>query len=146
MSPNAPSTLERAAAASDTRQDGHAQLLRRGIAVVGLAAMALVHLVDGTGKFHEVQYLGWLYMLLVVGCIVVGGMLVERDDRRAWVGAAAISAAAFVGYSLSRTTGLPSAKDDIGNWFEPLGIATLFAEAVVFAVATRAISLKRPRS
>ena len=123
------------------------QLLRRGVAVAGLAGIALIHLVDGVGKFHEVPYLGWMYMGLVAGCLVVAGMLLERDDLRAWYGAAGLSAAAFIGYALSRTTGLPAAKDDIGNWFESLGIATLFAEVLVFAVSMRAIAaLRRTRS
>jgi hypothetical protein len=123
------------------------QLLRRGIAVIGLAAIALIHLIDGTGKFHEVPYLGWMYMGLVAGCLLVAGMLIERDDRRAWAGAVGLSAVAFLGYALSRTTGLPSAKDDIGNWFEPLGIGTLFAEAVVFGVGLRAlVALRSLRS
>lgn len=124
---------------------GHSpsQLLRRGVAVVGLLAIAVVHLVDGTGKFHEVQYLGWAYLALVAGALVVGGALVERDDRRAWGAALGLSVAAFAGYALSRTTGLPAATDDIGNWFEPLGIVTLFAELVVAAVSVRALQAHR---
>jgi hypothetical protein len=117
-----------------------AQLLRRGVAVVGLAGIALVHVVDATGKFHETPYLGWAYVVLIVGCLAAGGMLIERDDRRAWIAAAGLSAAAFVAYALSRTTGLPSAKDDIGNWFETLGLATLFTEVLVLALALRAIT------
>jgi hypothetical protein len=116
------------------------QLLRRGVAVIALAGIALVHVVDATGKFHETPYLGWAYVALIVGCVVIAGMLIEHDDRRTWIVVAGISILAFVAYSLSRTTGLPAAKDDIGNWFEPLGLATIFAEATATAVAIRAIA------
>ncbi len=40
-----------------------------------------------------------------------------------------------MGYVLSRTTGLPQATGDIGNWTEPLGLASLFVEGGVAAVA-----------
>jgi hypothetical protein len=36
---------------------------------------------------------------------------------------------------LSRTTGLPGAMGDIGNWTEPLGLASLYVEACVFALS-----------
>jgi hypothetical protein len=39
---------------------------------------------------------------------------------------------------LSRTTGLPSATGDIGNWTEPLGLASLFVEGAVVVIATGA--------
>ena len=80
-------------------------------------------------------------------------VFVRYDGGEAWTfretlehasrAAAGLSAIAFAGYALSRTTGLPSAKDDIGNWFEPLGLATLFAEAVVFVVSARALTTQR---
>jgi len=31
----------------------------------------------------------------------------------------------------SRTVGLPAATGDIGNWLEPVGLASLFVEATV---------------
>jgi hypothetical protein len=36
---------------------------------------------------------------------------------------------------LSRTTGLPGVSDDVGNWTEPLGLASLWVEGVVFLLA-----------
>ena len=43
-------------------------------------------------------------------------------------------ASAALGYVLSRTTGLPNATGDIGNWTEPLGLASLFVEGSVIAL------------
>ena len=42
---------------------------------------------------------------------------------------------------LSRTTGLPNAMDDIGNWTEPLGLASLFVEGGVVAIAGTAFAM-----
>jgi hypothetical protein len=53
-----------------------------------------------------------------------------------WTASGSLAATVIVGYVLSRTTGLPSSTDDIGNWGEPLGIASLFVEASLVALAT----------
>ena len=49
-----------------------------------------------------------------------------------------------MGFVLTRTTGLPQAKGDIGNWSEPLGLAALFVEGAVIAVAGYALAALRP--
>jgi hypothetical protein len=41
----------------------------------------------------------------------------------------------FAGYVINRTVGLPQAIDDIGNWTEPLGLASLLVEGFVIAIA-----------
>ena len=46
----------------------------------------------------------------------------------------ALSSLPFIGYVLSRSTGLPGDTGDIGNWTEPLGLASLYVEACVFAL------------
>jgi hypothetical protein len=36
--------------------------------------------------------------------------------------------------------GMPSSTADIGNWLEPLGLASLFVEAITVAVSLYALS------
>jgi hypothetical protein len=45
---------------------------------------------------------------------------------------------AIAGYVVSRTTGLPNATGDVGNWGEPLGVASLFVEGTVVALSAYA--------
>jgi len=45
--------------------------------------------------------------------------------------------------SLSRLYGEPQGGDDIGNWWEPLGLASLFVEAAVAAVAMHVLAAVR---
>jgi hypothetical protein len=55
-------------------------------------------------------------------------------SRHVWLGwalAGLVSAGAFAGYCLSRTTGLPSASRTSGNWAEPSGVISLIAEGMV---------------
>jgi hypothetical protein len=105
------------------------------VAIIGLLGVGLIHLIDSIGKYSETRYLFWMYIALIVGTIVVSGALLHRESRLAWTGAGLLAASALVGYVLSRTTGLPSAKGDIGNWTEPIGLASLFVEGCLVALA-----------
>ena len=107
----------------------------RATVAVGLAAVGVIHLLDSIGKYGETRYLFWMYMALIVGCIAVAGAVLFTRSRAAFLVAAGLAGSAALGYVLSRTTGLPNAKDDIGNWTEPLGLASLFVEGGVAAVA-----------
>jgi hypothetical protein len=109
--------------------------IARAVAVVGLSGVALIHLLDLPGKISETPYLGGMYIALMVGCVLVSAALIGTSDRRAWMAAAALPAGAIAGFVLTRTTGLPQATGDIGNWTEPLGLASLFVEGSLVALA-----------
>ena len=115
-------------------------LLTRGLAVIGLLGIALIHTLDAIPTFSELPYKGWLYVGLIVSSIGVAGMLVRGSSRTAWTATAGLVGAAMLGYVYSRTVGLPQAADDIGNWAEPLGVAALFVEGSVLAVAAYALA------
>jgi hypothetical protein len=74
-------------------------------------------------------------MALAAVCAALGLRLAQGDDRRTWAAVSAIAATTLAGYVLSRTTGLPGARDDIGDWANPLGLAALAVEAALVAVA-----------
>ena len=86
----------------------------------------------------------WMYMALIVGSLVTAGAVLFTRSRIALPAAAAIAASAIVGYVLSRTTACRNATDDIGNWTEPLGLASLVVEGCVVAVALGALRALRP--
>jgi hypothetical protein len=111
--------------------------IARAVAVVGLAGVALIHVLDMPGTFQAAPYRGWLYVALVVGCLGTAATLVRRSDPRAWLAAGALPLGAMVAFVISRTVGLPNGADDIGNWSEPLGLASLFVEACVVALCAR---------
>lgn len=100
-----------------------------------LAAVALMHYRDIPGKLAETPYLGWMYILLVAGCAAAGAWLLSSNWRRGYALGALISLGAVVGYTLTRTTGLPNATGDIGNWSESAGIISLLAEAAFVGLA-----------
>jgi cytochrome bd-type quinol oxidase subunit 2 len=116
----------------------------RGTVVVGLAGIAVIHAVDGVGKWSEVRYMFWMYMALIVGALVTAGAVLFTRSRAALLASGGVAASVLAGYVLSRTTGLPNATDDIGNWTEPLGLASLVVEGCVLAVALGAYRVLRP--
>ncbi len=108
---------------------------RRAVTATGLLGIALIHLLDLPGKIHETPYLGVAYLGLIVASLVLAEALLRHDDRRIWTASAGLALAVMVGFVINRTVGMPGATEDIGNWLEPLGLASLFVEGAVTLLA-----------
>jgi len=59
---------------------GHAEELdgesiRRVVAVTALIGIAVIHLMDVPDTFEEVPYIGWLFIGLIVACLVLAEVL-----------------------------------------------------------------------
>ncbi|MDQ6837897.1 MAG: hypothetical protein M3137_06060 [Actinomycetota bacterium] len=119
--------------ASQTLDHPH-RLIARAAAVVGLLGISLIHLLDLQSKLDETPYLGVAYLVLIAAALVTAALLVHADDRRAWASATVLALLTILGYVVNRSVGMPSATDDIGNWLEPLGLASLFVEAITAAI------------
>ena len=102
--------------------------ITRAVAVVALAGVALIHVLDAPGSFQAAPYKGWLYVGLIIGSLAVAGRLLTSDDSQTWLAAGLLPLGAFAAVVVSRTVGLPNGADDIGNWWEPLGLSSLFVE------------------
>jgi hypothetical protein len=117
-------------------------MLRGGVAL-GLAALALIHFLDLFSKLDETPYLGVAYLVLIGASLCVAGLLVRGASHRLWLASGVLAGATFCGYVLSRAVGLPAASGDIGNWTEPLGLASLFVETMVVLLSAYAWVLLR---
>lgn len=114
----------------------------RSVVAIGLAGIALIHLLDSIGKYGETRYIFWMYVALMVGSLVTAFAVLHTRAKAVWLASGGLAASALIGFVLSRTTGLPNAKGDIGNWTEPLGLASLFVEGLVIAVSAYALTLR----
>lgn len=105
---------------------------RRATVAIGLLAIVLLHALDLQSKIEELPYVAWMYVGLMIVAVVVAEGLLRKDSWLLWLTAGALAASAFIGYSISRTTGLPGdLGGDKGNWTEPLGLSSLVVEAIV---------------
>jgi len=123
--------------------DAGASLVARGVGAVALATIGLIHLLDAPGKLGETPYMFWLYLALIAGCLLGAALLLRAHSRASWAMAAVLGVSPFLGYVLDRTTGLPGATGDIGNWTEPLGMASLFVETCVITLSVYGFTLLR---
>lgn len=115
-------------------------------AALGLLAVAAVHLIDGPGSLSDQFYIGALELALAAACVPLAVLLVTRPVRLFWHAAGALCTAALLVYVASRTTGLPGSTDDIGNWFQSLGVLNVVFEAAVIALAALVVRHQPRRS
>jgi hypothetical protein len=115
----------------------------RSAGMVALVGVALIHFLDVFDKFKETPYLGVLYLGSIAGSLVAAALLTRPDSRRGWILGGAVAGLTFLGYVLSRTTGLPLSHEDVGNWLEPLGLASLFVEGLIVLLSGWALTLGR---
>lgn len=115
----------------------------RGLGFGGMLAIALIHLLDVINKIKETPYLGGLYILLMVSSIAVAFAVLHKGSALSWAAAGGLAGLTLIGFILSRTTGLPSATTDIGNWTEKLGLASMLVEGAVILISLYGLSLSR---
>jgi hypothetical protein len=115
----------------------------RATTAIGLGGVAVIHAVDGVGKWSETRYIFWMYMALILAAIITAAGVLFSHSPRWLLAAAGLAASVFAGFVINRTVGLPNATGDIGNWTEPLGLASLLVEGFVIAVALGGVAAAR---
>jgi hypothetical protein len=106
-------------------------------AVALLAVTGLIHLIESPEYFEEQTYVGVLFVLNAAGAAVGVVALLRGAPRWAWMLGILVAGGAFVGFILSRTTGLPSFKES--GW-EGLGLVSLVVEAAFCLIAAKALA------
>jgi hypothetical protein len=85
-------------------------------AAAALAATGCIHIALVPAHLHEAPYAGALFIALSAAALALAILLVKSNHQLAWLGAAALSLTALLAYVISRSIGLPSVADDIGDW------------------------------
>jgi len=122
-----------------------ARVLPRVLAGTGLVAVAGLHIAAAGDEWGDTRGIFWLFMALAAVSLSLAVRLAFGLDRWAWAAVSTVAAAAIVGYVLSRSTGLPGATDDIGDWANPLGLAALAVEAALIPLAVLVLRSRSPR-
>jgi hypothetical protein len=106
----------------------------RLVAIAALGAIALIHVLQAPAAFELAGYLGGLFVAAVVAAVLLAAALAVTGDRRALLAAGGLAALILLCYILSRTTGLPAVTEDVGEWTEPLGLASMVAEGLLITM------------
>lgn len=107
----------------------------RAAAGGGLVAVAALHVAAAGPEWPDARWVFWSFMALAGVCLAVATRLSLGLDRGARPVVLALALLPIAGYVLSRSTGLPGATDDIGDWANPLGIATLVVESALVVLS-----------
>jgi hypothetical protein len=99
-------------------------------AAAALSATAAIHMTLVPEHLREAPYAGALFIALSAAALATAIVLSATDHELVWLAAVAISLGALVAYFLSRSVGLPSMSDDIGDWTNPLGLAAVACETL----------------
>jgi hypothetical protein len=120
--------------------------LWRATSAGALVGIAVLHLAAAPDEWGDTRMVFWLFVVLAAACLALAVRLGQGVDRPAWALVLALAVVPLAGYILSRTTGLPGATDDVGDWANPFGIAALVIEVALVPLAVSAAEpLRRPR-
>ena len=114
----------------------HSHSIWRWPAAAALSATAAIHITLVPEHLREAPYAGGLFIALSAAALASAIVLAATDHELAWMGASAISIGALVAYLVSRSVGLPSMSDDIGDWANALGMAAGACEALTLVCWT----------
>ena len=113
--------------------------------VVLLFVTTVVHVAMVPDHLEEAPYMGDLFVGFSVAAFGVAAFLAARPARSELVAAAVLCAAAIVTYAATRLVPFPQLADDVGAWFEPLGVVAVLSEAAVVALVAVALRSRHRR-
>jgi hypothetical protein len=116
--------------------------LARAVAIGGLVAVALIHMLQLPAALAAAGYVGGLFIAAAIACLVIAAVLTRTSDDRAWAAAGGLAALILLGYVLSRSVGLPGFTEDIGEWSERLGLASMVAEGLLVCVTGAVLAMR----
>jgi hypothetical protein len=114
-----------------------ADLISRAVGVVGLGALAMIHLIDLPDTLSPLPLVGSGYLAIIAAAVVIGAVMIARSHWLIWAAAGAVAGSAMGGYILTRSLsgGFLGDHGDVGNWDCALGIASLTVEAALILLA-----------
>lgn len=108
-----------------------------------LAAAALVaagaHVPVIGPHLEEAPYMGFLFVVLTIGCVGLAVASVIRDSAAVYSLAVLTCGLAVLGYIATRLVPFPMLSADVGDWLDPLGVVSIVSESVVVVAALTAL-------
>ncbi len=121
----------------------HAPKLIVALAIVAILVTGAIHFKGAPDAFNDAHYKGILFALNGLGALISAVGIGLGARSWGWGLGLLIAAGSIVGYIASRTVGLPGLPAEPDAWLEPLGVASLVAEALFVALGVWALSQSR---
>jgi hypothetical protein len=116
----------------------------RWLMVPAVLIAAAAHLPVIAPHLEEAPYMGVLFVVLTGACVLLASAAISWDTPVVYALAVLTCGLAVLGYIATRVLSFPMLADDVGNWFEPLGLVSIAAESIV--VLTAALALRSANS
>ncbi|PJJ06048.1 hypothetical protein BX264_6536 [Streptomyces sp. 2333.5] len=114
----------------------------RGAGALCALSSAILHLMLVPSHLEEKPYIGILFLVGSLALIYVTLGLARHNPAPAWLVGALVSIGMIVGFTLSRTIGLPGGYRE-SDWEPPYGVLSMIAE-IGFLLAFAAWLNARP--
>lgn len=112
----------------------------RWLMVPAALAAAGAHLPVIGPHLREAAYMGILFVVLSAACVMLASVAISWDAPVVYALSALTCGLAVLGYAATRLVAFPLLSDDVGNWFEPLGVLSVASETAVVIAALAALA------
>ena len=119
------------------------RVLARGLGIIGLGAIAVVHIAELPDTWRQTPGLGAMFAVLALAASLNAIALLHADGSRVWQVAGLVALAPIGGYLLTRSVAVPFDRDDVGNWLEPSVLVAVFVEFSVLALCSHTLRHSR---
>ncbi|MEP6697323.1 MAG: hypothetical protein ABJA34_10655 [Pseudonocardiales bacterium] len=116
----------------------------RWVVAAAAAAAAAAHVPVIAPHLREAPYMGVLFLVLTGACALLAVAALMRDTAAVYALSALTCGLAVLGYAATRLVAFPLLADDVGDWWEPLGVVSVVSETVVILAALSALRAARP--
>lgn len=115
----------------------------RWIIIAAAVVAAVAHIPVIAPHLDEAPYMGVLFIVLTVACLVLAAAMAVHDSPIVYALSVLTCGLAVAGYAATRLVAFPMLADDVGNWLEPLGVVSIVSESVVVIGSVGALVLGR---
>lgn len=112
----------------------------RWLMVPAVLVAAAAHLPVIRPHLDEAPYMGVLFIVLSAACVALASAAISWDTPVVYALSVLTCGLALLGYLATRMVAFPMLSDDVGNWFEPLGLLSVSSETVVVVAALGALA------
>ena len=111
-----------------------------------ILASGAIHALGTQEMFGEVQYMGILFALSVIGA-VAAAVGIWRGERWGWQLGTLVAGGSIIAYFITRTIGFPGFRENSWEEFsEPMGLLSLIVEGMFVATAAWVLTARSAAS